>query len=92
VGCHRCWSYVLEQLNVIYLRAHATLRYVHDDADCGAGGKRWPPAPSPGRGDFDPVLGGAAASARVGATSTARRPLMSPAQAFVRGVFEAMVG
>jgi hypothetical protein len=54
VGCHRCWSYVLEQLNVIYFRALTDLHYVHDDAACGFP-TRWA-APSRGLGDFSPAF------------------------------------
>ena len=52
VGCHRCWSYVLEQLNVIFFRVLSDLRYVHDDARCGAPAALAPPRVA-GRGDFD---------------------------------------
>ena len=52
VGCHRCWSYVLEQLNVIYFRALTDLAYVHDDQACAAP-RRWA-APSSALGDFSP--------------------------------------
>jgi hypothetical protein len=52
VGCHRCWSYVLEQLNVIYFRALTDLAYVHDDAAC-ASPKRWA-GPLSALGDFSP--------------------------------------
>ena len=54
VGCHRCWSYVLEQLNVIYFRALTDLAYVHDDGACGSP-KRWA-APSSALGDFSPAF------------------------------------
>lgn len=53
VGCHRCWSYVLEQINVIYFRVLTDLTYVHDAAACDAGGTKWPPPQVLGRGDFD---------------------------------------
>ena len=52
VGCHRCWSYVLEQLNVIYFRSLTDLAYVHDDGACDSP-KRWA-APSSALGDFSP--------------------------------------
>lgn len=55
VGCHRCWSYVLEQLNVIYFRALTDLVYVHDEDACGAG-RRWPRAATERRGDFEPAF------------------------------------
>ena len=38
VGCHRCWSYVLEQMNLIFYRSLTDLVYVHDDKDCDGGG------------------------------------------------------
>lgn len=52
VGCHRCWSYVLEQMNVIFFRVLADLRYVHDEAACAAP-RTWAPPAVEGRGDFD---------------------------------------
>ena len=52
VGCHRCWSYVLEQLNVIYFRALTDLAYVHDDGACSAP-RRWA-GPTGSLGDFSP--------------------------------------
>ena len=38
VGCHRCWSYVMEQLNVIFFSALTTRVYLLDDSACGSGG------------------------------------------------------
>ena len=37
-GCHRCWSYVLEQMNTIFYRSLTDLIYVHDEKDCATGG------------------------------------------------------
>ena len=54
VGCHRCWSYVLEQLNVIYFRALTDLSYVHDDGACTSP-RRWA-GPSGSLGDFSPAF------------------------------------
>lgn len=34
VGCHRCWSYIMEQLNVFYYHFLTRLVYVHDDRHC----------------------------------------------------------
>lgn len=43
VGCHRCWSYVMEQLNVIFFSTLITRYYVNDDSVCGTGGLEMPP-------------------------------------------------
>lgn len=34
MGCHRCWSYVMEQLNIFYYMYVLKPVYVHDDTKC----------------------------------------------------------
>ena len=37
-GCHRCWSYVMEQLNVIFFSVLTNRMYIHDDSACDSTG------------------------------------------------------
>jgi hypothetical protein len=39
VGCHRCWSYVMEQMNVVFYAALLNRVYIHDDSECASGGR-----------------------------------------------------